>query len=277
MKFLLFLFLCRFFSMEIPAYSYFHFNPEKINLTNNQFLRWVRPQTRKIVHEFYAILKRIDSIHGDLIKIKNDILKLHIEWKKWEKECAVFQADCRERLKEYYRVVRHVDIAILKLQKNLFKIKRSNPPEKIDARISLALQLDQLANLNYQMIHLFEKLLITENTVYYVSLTSENLHQKLLYKALIISELTITGQLNKKIKDDFDFLWSNFIKDLERFVYLESRKNFLVERLENLNIAWNSFNMRVSKGRDKLPNNTDSIVKTMHSRWNSILKIVLNY
>ena len=268
--------LCLFLSMQAFGYSYFHFDAAKINLTNDQFYRWVRPQTQKIVNEFYYILKRIDSIHGSLIAIKSEILKLHIAWGKWEKECIIPQPDCHDRIREYYQTVRKLDGTILKTQNNVFKIAQSKIDDKIDSRISLASQLDELANLNYRMIHIFEEILITGNTIYHVPFKPENPQRKILQRALIVSELTITGQLDKKIKEDFDFLWTNFIKDLERFVYMESRKDFLIKRLESLNIAWNSFNMRVSKGRDKLPRNTDPIIKTMHGRWNSILKILLN-
>ena len=74
---------------------------------------------------------------------------------------------------------------------------------------------------------------------------------------------------------EFYFLFANFIKNLEKQIIREKNKNYFLDRLGELNIAWNSFHMKMVKGHYKLPKKQAQIIIVMHNRWNSLLKLLL--
>lgn len=260
---------------DLLAYSYFDFDVSKINLTDRQFIRWVRPQTRKIVHEFYSILRHQDPLNNELIQNKKHILKLNLNWALWEKECVLLSLECHKKLKQHIQESRVIDKKIISLQNNLFKSATLDISGKTDSRLILSRQLDQMANLNQLFTNSIQTHYLMNHKSIHSSTRSRYSQLPLLSEMLIASESTITGMLDKKIKKEFDFIWFHFIKDLERHVYLERKKSYLINNLENLNISWNSFNMKISKGGMTSLKNIRGIIKTMHRRWNSILKIVL--
>ena len=255
----------------------FCFTLKKTTLTQRQFSRWVHPQVRNIVHEFYTILKKIDGIHGGLIEIKNKILKVTLHWEEWKKTCLPLLPPCHGQLKQSYETMRQVNVLIGPLQRELFHIPPSTISEKIDARIHLAFQLDRLATFSYQILHLLEGMMMSTRIPYAhpPPPPSEDPFGQLLHNMLLTSELTITGQVDKKIKEEFDYLWANFIKVLELYVVFKRQKDYLVKGLETFNISWNSFHMKLSKDHNKLPRHLLNTLKIMHGRWNSILKIIL--
>ena len=260
---------------DVFSYSYFDFDVSKINLTERQFIRWIRPQTRKIIYEFYSILKNQNPLNNELIQSKDHILKLNLKWSRWEQECVLLSLKCHEKLKQHIKSSHLIDKKIITLQNDLFK---SVPPDisgKTDSRLILSRQLDQMANLNHFFINSIQMKYLMNHKNPHSSSKSRHSQLPLLSEMLIVSESTITGMLDKRIKNEFDFIWFHFIKELERHVYLEKKKNYLIDNLEHLNIAWNSFNMKISKGGIRNLKNIRGIVKTMHRRWNSILKIIL--
>ncbi len=86
----------------------------------------------------------------------------------------------------------------------------------------------------------------------------------------------LTQLLETKLRRDFHAVWMHFFKEVDQKVLYEKDKNYMVRRLEELNLAWNTFHMKMTKGNHNLPKSIVSLIKIMHNRWNSCLKIILS-
>jgi hypothetical protein len=67
----------------------------------------------------------------------------------------------------------------------------------------------------------------------------------------------------------------HFFKKVDEKLLFEKDQEFLIKRLEELNLAWNTFHMKMTKENNDLSSQNIKLIKIMHNRWNSVLKIVL--
>ena len=255
------------------AYPYYYFNKKSNNFTEREFRRYIAPQVKSIVQEYYFILKKMDPLQGSSIHFRNKIHQIKSKWDKGRKNCQISKKIlCKDVLTRLHQDLRHSDKKTFALMKK----KMVNSKIKVEAKFRLNEELGKILNLNYKILHLIEENLI---------LHSQNqgiLPQKkmdkidyLLQRMLTHSGNTLTLFLESKLKRNFEFLWVNFIQNLESKIIYEKNAPYLLTRLGDLNIAWNSFHMKISKGKYKLSKSSRKILKNMHSRWNSILKIIL--
>ena len=145
----------------------------------------------------------------------------------------------------------------------------------MEGLLQLISSLGNMSNRNYRLMHALEEYLLTANTSYFPYYDGRSLIEPTLHKMLLSSELMITQLLESKLKDDFHAAWMHFFKDVDQKILYEKDKIYLIKRLEELNLAWNTFHMKMTKGNHNLPKNIVSLIKIMHNRWNSCLKIIL--
>ena len=86
---------------------------------------------------------------------------------------------------------------------------------------------------------------------------------------------SILQTLPEKTKNEFETVWYFFIREIEKYILPKKTPDELIKRLESLNIIWNTFSMKMTKGNIKLPDNGEKILKIMHRRWVSVLKMIL--
>jgi ABC-type antimicrobial peptide transport system permease subunit len=215
----------------------------------------------------------MDPLQGSSIHFKNRIHQIKSKWEKGIKNCQISKkTSCKDVLTKLHQDLRNSDKKTFALMKK--KIK--NGKIKVEAKFRLNEELGKILNLNYKILHLIE-----ENLILY-SQNQGRLPQKkldridyLLQRIFTHAGNTLTLFLESKLKKNFEFLWVNFIQNLETKIIYEKNSPYLLTRLGDLNIAWNSFHMKISKGEYKLTKSSRKILKNMHSRWNSILKIIL--
>ena len=93
---------------------------------------------------------------------------------------------------------------------------------------------------------------------------------------LTLVELEMTFFLAPKIRYEFDFVFSNFIKKLESNIVINNNKYYIVKNHRNLDINWNSFHRNlIKKNKSAKLKGISTALKVMHHRWNGILKILL--
>jgi len=238
-------------------------------------MRYVRPQLRSIVKEYFHILKKINPSQENLIDLWYSVQKLNDLWVKWKLECPVSSEEvCQNTLKEIYKESRELDLATLDFQKNHLGFK-GRSGDYLDNSIKLSNSLDNIHNMNYRVLHIVEEAMLIRSTPYKsYALLNESL-TALLHEMLVNSELIMSSLLEKEFRPIFDLVWTSFIKRIERQVLFKNDKDFLIDHLGDLNLAWNTFHMKVSKSDLRLPKAQLQIVSIMHNRWNSVLKVML--
>jgi hypothetical protein len=259
----------------LMSYPYFHLKRKDVQINQAVFLRYIRPQLLSIVKEYFHILNKIDPSQENLIELWYSIQELNDLWVKWKLECPVSSEEvCRETLKSIYKESRKLDLATLDFQKNHLGFK-GRSGDYLDNSIKLSNSLDNIHNMNYKVMHIVEEAMLIRSTPYKSqALLNESL-TSLLHEMLINSELIMSSLLEKDFRPIFDLVWTSFIKRLQRQILHKNDKDFLLDHLGDLNLAWNTFHMKVSKSDLRLPKTQLKIVNIMHNRWNSVLKVML--
>jgi len=263
------------FSFSIQG-NYYPYETKKINLRKESFKRYIIPQLQSISKEFYHIIVKLHPAHEPLIKLNVQGKSLVKSLKSFESSCPTMKEGCHEKLKAIYSISRSIDKTILRIQK--YKITFDGVSKKNDSGLyymKLISLLDKVGNNNYKLMHYLEEYRLTANTNYSSFFNKKNVIKTLIHDILVNTKMAMTGFLNENIQNDFEAVWFHFITPIEESVLEQKNKTFLVNQLENLNISWNTFHMKMTKGNHKLEKKITSIIKIMHRRWNSVLKIIL--
>lgn len=255
--------------------SYFLYDDKKIKIDPRSFSRYVLPQLRALTQEFYHILKKLNPIHDSTIKLYEQLSKNERMFKTFRKDCRQINESCYDMLKELYMQTRKTDRLILGPQNNLMSLSNVNNTQELEGLLHLISGLGEMANQNYRLMHALEEYILTANTIFFPYYDGRSLIEPTLHKMLLSSELMLTQQLETKLRRDFHAAWMHFFKEVDQKILYEKDKVYMVKRLEELNLAWNTFHMKMTKGNHNLPKNIVSLIKIMHNRWNSCLKIVL--
>lgn len=277
MKLLVTLLFCAFMgsaSAQVRS-SYFLYDQKKINLDERSFTRYILPQLRAITQEYYHILKKLHPVHESTIKLYLKLSESERLFKSFAKTCRKLEGECLQDLKDLYRHTRDLDRLILKPQDGLIDLQEATTSHEMEGLLQLISSLGHMSNRNYRLMHALEEYILTANTSYFPYYDGRSLIEPTLHKMLLSSELMLTQLLESKLKDDFHAAWMHFFKDVDQKILYEKDKDYLVKRLEELNLAWNTFHMKMTKGNHNLPKNIVSLIKIMHNRWNSCLKIIL--
>lgn len=270
-----FLFLS-FLSIQKIQANYYPYESKAAKLSEASFKRYVVPQLKSISKEFYHIIVKLHPAHDSLIKLNAQGKSLVKSLNAFEVSCPTMKVGCDDKLKTIYKMSRNIDKTILTIQK--YKVTFDGISRKNDNGLyymKLIGLLDKIGNNNYKLMHYLEEYRLTANTNYSSFFSKKHVITRLIHDILVNTKMAMTGFLNENIQSDFEAVWFHFITPLEESVIDDNNKNFLVSQLENLNISWNTFHMKMTKGNFKLDKSITSIIKIMHNRWNSILKIIL--
>lgn len=258
-------------------YSYFFFDKKKVSVSEASFNRYIRSQARSIVIEFYHTLRKLDPYHKVLLGLRQDIRSQQQLWKEIRVSCQTSdkEKECEEKFHRFFKRARALDIEILKAIESAPSLEKIKSAPKRDSIIKTISYLKAISNENYKMIHYLEESLITKKTIYENYFHADIHFDRAFHRMLIKLNFTYGALLDKEYKAQFESCWSNFIKPLEERVVDDRSFTYLLDNLEQLNIAWNNFHMKVDKGIIGVPKHQATTLKIMHNRWNSILKMIL--
>lgn len=254
---------------------YFIYEKKKIKLDDKSFTRYIIPQLKALTQEFYHILKKYHSLHESTIKLYLQVSEIERAFKIFDKNCKQMDNDCLDQLKSLYEKARVLDKLILNPLHNQLRLFQNFSSSELEAVIQLIGSLEQISNQNYRLMHALEEYILTANTTFFLFFDGKTLIQPTIHEMLLSSELMMTQLLEGKMKEDFHAVWIHFFREVDQKLIYEQDKIYLLKRLEELNLAWNTFHMKMTKGNHDVPSNIVSLIKIMHNRWNSCLKIIL--
>ena len=263
-----------FLSQQLLA-NQFHFNTEPLTLSDDMFNRYAIPQIRSIHQEYFLMIRQMAPDSGELINLREQLFRLSQDTEKFEKSCPTLTILCTPQISELYRRSRNIDQLVLRHQQNFLKYSEAVLDENIESILWLEQALGQILQLNNDFMNRLESKLMLSGTPYKPSpLTKEKLSVKV-HEMLVLAEMSMSALLPKGLRDDFHSIWLNFIKRTELRILEPRDKKALLDQLEPLNTIWNHFNMRMVRGTSILPKAQQSVLRIMHNRWNSMLRIIL--
>lgn len=271
--FLAFLFFIQTALANVPS-SYYLYESKPIRVNNASFSRYVIPQLRAMSQEYYHLLRKLHPMNNSIIQIKTKIISMNVDYQIYLENCRNNTVECLEIVKKLYQQARELDALILKLKSKQLKLEAQQDVD-IAPLIKLTKAVDEISGHVYRLMHKLEQLQITLNTDYFEFRNSGYDMNQTFYHMDLASENILTSLLSKELQDDFNFARSTFFKNIELYVVQNKNKEHLISQLERLNMSWNTFNMRMTKGNHQPSREVKNLIKIMHNRWNSVLKIVL--
>ena len=269
------LFFITFANISKANYPYYYFNEKKTKISSKNFYRYIIPQAQALVKEYYHILKKLNPLHQDMLELKKKAQELRHRYFNRKKGCYKTPGLCKYELTRIYKISMGIDQILLNIKTRHSQLTSKSLKGFTDELLLASKKIDQLLNYNYQLLHMLEEQLLVLNTRFEIhSKSKKNMNQAIL-KIMSLSQMIITIFVPPKYKQEFDSLWITFITQIEKYILRDKNKKYLIKHLGELNIAWNTYHMKLSKGNLNFPVKLLKIISIQHNRWNSILKVIL--
>jgi hypothetical protein len=252
----------------------YHFSTLDKRIAPDQFRRYVIPQLKSAINEYYLLIKNIEPTSADIIDIKKSYTQLTNQWEEWKSNCLVGADECDKKLQKIYKNYKGVEKNFNAFRGVLHQQDIRNTAS-VDTILSIHQELNELVVLDTRLLRALEEMLLTMNTPYWVPAPLAREIEQSLHRANLISGLIFTRLLPKNIADDFEFIWHSFISPIEKYVVRNNSDEFLMRKLETFNNNWNAFHMKIAKSNKDVDRSTIQIVSTMHTRWNNVLKVIM--
>ena len=262
-------------SLKVNAYTFLYCDHEVLNLDNTMLERYIKPQLKAMVSEYYQTLTSLHPLNSQLISVKELTQKARGEWKHWNHRCTTWNASCIKDLKKIKKLQKDLEVQTTSLQKQVFDKSFFTSQFFTDSLFLLSSDLDELSMLNYKTIDAMDLIPILAIDSNIPSQGKIDFIESQLSNMQLLSEKIFTQLLPKNLKRQYSELWFFFIKELERYLALNKSDAFFLNKLEFLNQNWNTFHMLLSKHIVQAPQSTINTLSIMHNRWNSILKVLL--
>ena len=261
--------------------TYYHYDGKPLRLDDYRFRRYILPQLRTMTREYSYLLQKLYPSLKKILPAKEGLKAYRRKLDKGRSLCSPQsvvnqrKTKCEEVYDQMYVVGRKLDTLALTLQKEMSFSLSQKSQQEIDTTIKMLRDLEEASRLNYHFLHLLEQGL----TLYG---RNQKKHWTIIKKAIqqthemeVFWDMIIIYHLTKNDQKLFDFIWNNFFLKIDRHVIHTNDKKYLIRHLEELNIAWNTFSMKLTKGSYKYPKAVEKMVLKMHDRWNAVLKIIL--
>ncbi|MDH5580815.1 MAG: hypothetical protein OEY33_02845 [Bdellovibrionales bacterium] len=236
---------------------------KKLSVSTQSFNRYIKPQLKNLYNEYFYLVDTLAGKRSRSVELYHSIKKLEESWNDWINVCSAHKEDCSDVYKKMKSSQQKTEKILLKILADEKKVKSL---EKLNELSSLNFSLRNRILAFKDDIFRFPKRWKKETTII----------SGILNRMSVYSEMILTKDINSSFKEDFDYVWVHFFKKISLDLLKDKKPGYLVSRLEELNWAWNTFHMKISKGQKSFDRKLLNTIKIMHSRWNSVLKIILN-
>lgn len=238
---------------------------EETNISPQMFNQTILPSVKKLVEDYYILLEKVDPFNREVIILRDNISDLKQKWQNFSNLCMSNSEKCKEDFSALKNTFILENKKVLKIE-NDFKLT-SKPGKKItDSRILLSKTLSSISDDSHKILNLLDRFKFNRKEFFVITDYLKNMKLNL--------NILTTGILDDEYQDNFYFIYSNFFKMLENDIIERSNLELFKRELVNLNISWNTFNMKVPKWKASLSPDSLALLASMHKRWNSILKLV---
>jgi hypothetical protein len=234
------------------------------------FVRYARPQLRIITRDFYDIVKVFPG-SKTLLDFRQSLNKLHSNWEELHTICPDrITKECQEKLEELFAdgsALERQIMAIMSDEEIYLGESTVHTKRMFFGKIFLETEL-----LSSHIKYCLTSLILREDSSKCVTLDFSK-------KISIIRtafQQALINTLPPGHREHFERVYMHFIIPIEQKVLRVDNRQYLYQHLDDFNMVWNQFHLALTRrGIVKVEGETQSKLKTMHSRWNSILKMVL--
>lgn len=246
----------------------------------NEYLyrRYIRPQLRSMLRDYFSLLNNLNPFYFHVKDIHESLNYFGDNFKNLYD--SVLAGDDDDKLNAFFETsFSYIDILqghileALSIKDYLINKKR----EKLI--LNYLYVYPYLVEVSQKIIHvnyrLFDVYVVgREKSLFKKSFWDEL--EKEIWEMQLLFEKVIFLSLSREFENDFIMVWSSFFRIIQRKILPENNTDILLINLDKMNFTWNNFNKDMSKG-GKLKSNRDLLtIGTIHNRWNSILKLILN-
>lgn len=257
-------------------YQYYYFSPQKVKSHKSTYLKYVRPQLRSIVQEYYVVIKKLVPDESELINIKKNTKDIKDSWEKGKHQCF------EEGIKKCEALLIKIKKSSISLEKKVAtfrfsKIKYNNDQKMLDRLLSLSGWFNKLSSHIYLLQHKLDNRIIDEydpKAFQYEEIERKSI-TKLLSEMNFYADAIVIEFMPKEYKAIFEGLQNGMISEIENKILPTHNQKYLINSLGNINMSWSSFHMQLERGNLDIPFNILGIIDTMRRRWNSILKLYM--
>ena len=252
------------------SFNSYAYDLSRIKVTHLEINKYVKPQLRSLYSDYKAFL----NSHNQFYKLTERLLNFDAALEKTHKNslsaCNNLKL-CTETLIEARELMQKIELSTLRTSKKLLEDKKCLKASvkclqihKIMNDITLSVQksLSQLDAFYSSNEIGFQKSEIKLSSIEF------NL---ILNKLDLLRIYTIEEQLSQDVEE----FHMSFIIPTKEVVFEQNSIPRLLPKLDKFNFILNNFIRNLTKGRKNISREQSKLLKTMHFRWNSILKVIL--
>ncbi|MBL7666140.1 MAG: hypothetical protein JNM93_13475 [Bacteriovoracaceae bacterium] len=263
-----YLFLLFFYS--VSAFSFFM---EDAEVNEQMYKRYVRPQVKSIIVDFYSAIKGFEGAQADLANAIKNLSETKEQLYELAAECPTYiEEKCSAKLSQIYR-----SLALFEEQHTMLSGKLQCPLDYFSGCF-------QSYKASFEAKNHLLKLMANIEQVQIILAKKEKQtimdHWKLekdFGQVEYFAHIMLFSSLNEKYQEPFTTVYLFYIKPIQDwFLNPSNSQKLLLQNVETFNHSWNEFNFKMLKTLVKeSPRKVTIMVSTMHGRWNSILRIIL--
>ena len=238
---------------------------DNTDISPQMFSNQILPSLKKLVEDYYELLAKLDPINKEVIQLKENISVQISQWQSFTDFCLKDEEKCKEKFPTIKNDFLKENQLVLKIE-NDFKLTPGTGKKLTDSRVLLSNTINSVSDDSHKILSSLNLFKFRRKDFFEITDLLKDLKLNL--------NILTTGFLDEDYQDNFYFIYSNFFKMLENDIIEKSNLSLFNREVANLNISWNTFNMKVPKWKASLPADTINQIESMHKRWNSILKLI---
>lgn len=241
-----------------------------INLSSYGFTRYVKPQLINISQDYQTLLfilnpelKSLKPFYRIFSQLKAQSPKIQETYKSNNKDI------CLEKINSSLQLLRR-GMKLLDSLPQLIKKTHFSPEDMLKS-------FNQFHTFKKNFVDLY---ILYENMSFFIQAgillpqPIEKINHKLNTSYNQFNILLLKTSDNR-FQIEFMSFWNDFIKPINNLILPQNNKRLFVTKLNDFNLRLNFLNVSLTKRNKSINSQTATILKIIHRRWNSILKVTL--
>ena len=255
------LLFCFVFTLNGWAYA-----PKDIKLSDFEFSRYVRPQLISISQDYTTLITSLNPKLKPFKPSNQEIRKVHelgLELKSRDPE-------------KVFKNLKSMNSKLEKLIAEFSSVPERDKETQLSADDLLTINKN-FTELNRNLFKLYMKvdnLLSFPKEEIIKNINAYELERETL-ELEVQFHLTMISMADNRFSQDFSRFWMAFLKPVTQQILPNSDKSLFIRKLNDLNLTFNMLNVVLTKRNKPINKQTTAILKTIHRRWNNILKVTL--
>jgi hemerythrin-like domain-containing protein len=242
-----------------------------IDLSPFEFNRYVKPQLISITQDYQSLYLQLNP---EMVKLKplfNSYRELIQESISIRDNCMqkTFESECERGLG---RMMKQLNRAIMVSNQDISLVHKIHyGPEQLMAMLAAqSIYIIELNNLHVQVENLFFLKLAKMNLSFELKKLKSDIEK---VYSFFYDYLLQAG--DPRFGSEFSTFWNDFIKPVNLIILPKNSKEFFIQKINDLNQRLNFLNVILTKRNKPINKQAKTLVKTIHNRWNNILKVSL--